>query len=117
MAAKDAAIKNFTDLPLLDQAKGSLATLGQSGGLSNLGSNLMGQYGGKYGAMAAAFPAVSEIMRPPDVKFPEPEKYEAKPPALPMPRLYNPIQKDPRKISSEYNYFEPSNPYPGFTRG
>jgi len=115
--AKDAAIKRVTDMPLLDQAKGSLATLGQPGGLSNLGSNLMGQYGGKYGAMAAAFPAVSEIMRPPDVKFPEPEKYEDKPPALPMPRLYNPIQKDPRKISSEYNYFEPSNPYPGFTRG
>ncbi len=104
-------------MPLLDQAKGSLATLGQPGGLSNLGNNLLEQYGGKYGAMAAAFPAVSELMRPPDVKFPEQEKYEAKPPALPMPRLYNPIQKDPRKISSEYNYFEPSNPYPGFTRG
>lgn len=107
----------FTDLPLLDQAKRSLATLGQPGGLSNLGSNLMEQYGGKYGAMAAAYPLVSEAMRPPTVKFPEQEKYEAKPPALPMPRLYNPIQKDPRKISSEYNYFEPSNPYPGFTRG
>lgn len=117
MAAKDAAINNFTSQPLLDQAKGSLATLGQPGGLSNLGSNLLGQYGGKYGAMAAAYPAVSEIMRPPTVKLPEPEKYEAKPPALPMPRLYNPIQADPRKISSEYNYFEPSNPYPGFTRG
>lgn len=116
-AAKDAAINNFTSQPLLDQAKGSLATLGQPGGLSNLGSNLLGQYGGKYGAMAAAYPAVSEIMRPPDVKFPEQEKYEAKPPALPMPRVYNPIQADPRKISSEYNYFEPSNPYPGFMRG
>lgn len=116
-AIQDAAIKKFTDMPLLDQAKSSLATLGQPGGLSNLGSNLMGQYGGKYGAMAAAYPLVSEIMRPPDVKFPEQEKYEAKPPALPMPRLYNPIQKDPRKISSEYNFFEPSNPYPGFTRG
>ena len=117
MAAKDAAIKDFASQPLLDQAKGSLATLGQPGGLSNLGSNLLEQYGGKYGAMAAAYPAVSEIMRPPDVKFPEQEKYEAKPPALPMPRVYNPTQKDPRKISSEYNYFEPSNPYPGFTRG
>lgn len=111
------AASDFASQPLLDQAKGSLATLGQPGGLSNLGSNLLGQYGGKYGAMAAAYPLVSEIMRPPDVKFPEQEKYEAKPPALPMPRVYNPIQKDPRKISSEYNYFEPSNPYPGFTRG
>ena len=111
------AASDFAAKPLLDQAQGSLATLGQPGGLSNLGSNLLGQYGGKYGAMAAAYPAVSEIMRPPDVKFPEQEKYEAKPPALPMPRLYNPTQKDPRKISSEYNYFEPSNPYPGFTRG
>jgi len=111
------AATKFTDLPFLDQAKSSLATLGQPGGLSNLGNNLIGQYGGKYGAMAAAYPLVSEIMRPPDVKFPEQEKYEAKPPALPMPRLYNPIQKDPRKISSEYNFFEPSNPYPGFMRG
>ena len=111
------AATKFTDLPLLDQAKGSLATLGQPGGLSNLGSNLMEQYGGKYGAMAAAYPLVSEAMRPPDVKFPEPEKYEDKPPALPMPRVYNPIQTDPRKISSEYNYFDPSNPYPGFMRG
>lgn len=110
------AASNFAAQPLLDQAKGSLATLGQPGGLSNLGSNLMGQYGGKYGAMAAAYPAVSELMRPPDIKFPEQEKYEPKPPALPMPRVYNPIQKDPRKISSEYNYFEPSNPYPGFRR-
>lgn len=117
MAAKDAAIKDFASQPLLDQAKGSLATLGQPGGLSNLGSNLMGQYGGKYGAMAAAYPLVSEAMRPPTVKLPEPEKYEAKPPALPMPRVYNPIQTDPRKISSEYNYFDPSNPYPGFMRG
>jgi hypothetical protein len=110
--AKDA----FTSQPFLDQAKGSLATLGQPGGLSNLGSNLMEQYGGKYGAMAAAFPAVSEIMRPPDVKFPEKEEDKNKSPALPMPRVYNPIQKDPRKISSEYNYFDPSNPYPGFMR-
>ena len=116
-AAKDAAINKFTSQPLLDQAQGSLATLGQPGGLSNLGSNLLGQYGGKYGAMAAAYPAVSEIMRPPTVKLPEPEKYEAKPPALPMLRVYNPIQADPEKISSEYNYFNPSNPYPGFTRG
>ena len=117
MAAKDAAIKNFTSQPLLDQAKGSLATLGQPGGLSNLGSNLLGQYGGKYGAMAAAYPAVSELLRPPTVKLPEPEKYEAKPPALPMLRVYNPIQADPEKISSEYNYFNLSNPYPGFMRG
>ena len=107
----------FTSQPLLDQAKSSLATLGQPGGLSNLGSNLLGQYGGKYGAMAAAYPAVSELMRPPTVKLPEPEKYEAKPPALPMLRVYNPIQADPEKISSEYNYFNPSNPFPGFMRG
>ena len=117
MAAKDAAIKDFASQPLLDQAKGSLATLGQPGGLSNLGSNLLGQYGGKYGAMAAAYPAVSELMRPPDVKFPEKEEDKNKSPALPMPRVYNPIQADPRKISSEYNYFDPSNPYPGFMRG
>jgi hypothetical protein len=77
----------------------------------------MGQYGGKYGAMAAAYPAVSELMRPPDVKFPEKEEDKNKSPALPMPRVYNPIQADPRKISSEYNYFDPSNPYPGFMRG
>jgi hypothetical protein len=111
------AASDFAAKPLLDQAKGSLATLGQPGGLSNLGSNLMGQYGGKYGAMAAAFPAVSELMRPPDVKFPEKEEDKNKSPALPMPRVYNPIQADPRKISSEYNYFDPSNPYPGFMRG
>lgn len=116
-AIQDAAIKNFTDMPLLDQAKASLATLGQPGGLSNLGSNLLGQYGGKYGAMAAAYPAVSELMRPPTVKLSEPEKPEVKPPALPMLRVYNPIQADPEKISSEYNYFNPSNPFPGFTRG
>jgi len=108
---------NFASQPVLDQVKGSFAAMQQPEGLSNFGQNLMGQYGGKYGAMAAAYPAVSELMRPPDIKLPQEEKKEDKPPVLPMPRIYNPRQADPRKISSEYNYFDPSNPYPGFIRG
>lgn len=115
--AGSTAATNFASQPVLDQVKGSFAAMQQPGGLSNFGQNLMGQYGGKYGAMAAAYPAVSELMRPPDIKLSQEEKKEDKPPVLPMPRIYNPRQADPRKISSEYNYFEPSNPYPGFMRG
>ena len=115
--AGSTAATNFASQPVLDQVKGSFAAMQQPEGLSNFGQNLMGQYGGKYGAMAAAYPAVSELMRPPDIKLSQEEKKEDKPPVLPMPRIYNPRQADPRKISSEYNYFEPSNPYPGFMRG
>ena len=99
----------------LESAATGLKNLGSEAGRDAFMKNIGGNMGlAKYGASAAA----PFIFAPPEpAKFPEQEKYEAKPPALPMPRLYNPIQKDPRKISSEYNYFEPSNPYPGFTRG
>jgi hypothetical protein len=115
-AVKDAAIKDFASQPLLDQAQGSLATLGQPGGLSNLGSNLMGQYGGKYGAMAAAYPLVSEAMRPPTVKFPDvasATKSNYAGPYVPTPRDVR-FKPEDDTSTSEFTYFTPSNPVPGY---
>jgi hypothetical protein len=55
------ATADFASQGLGSQLKGSLATLGQPGGFSNLGSNLMTQYGGTTGSILASTPTLMSV--------------------------------------------------------
>lgn len=115
--ARQSAVQDFAKQGLGSQLKGSYATLGQPGGISDLSSNLMTQYGGKYGAMAAATPTlmgVSEALAP-KTSFPTTpvEKSNYAGPYVPSDRQVR-FKRPDDESTSEFTFFTPSNPVPGY---
>lgn len=111
------ATADFAKQGLGSQLKSSFATLGQPGGISDLGSNLATQYGGKYGVMAAATPTVMGISEAltPKVQFPTTpvEKSNYAGPYVPSPRQAR-FKRPEDESTSEFTFFTPSNPVPGY---
>lgn len=112
------ATADFASQGLGSQLKGSLATLGQPGGFSNLGSNLMTQYGGTTGSVLAATPTVMSVSEAltPKMEFAQAptEKSNYAGPYVPTDRDLRFPTEEERRSSREFSFFSPSNPVPGY---
>ena len=114
--AGQTATADFASQGLGSQLKGSLATLGQPGGFSNLGSNLMTQYGGTTGSILAATPTLMSVAEAgqPQYTPPEKEKSNYAGPYVPSERTVRYPTEEERRSSREFSFFSPSNPVPGY---
>ena len=110
------ATADFASQGLGSQLKGSLATLGQPGGFSNLGSNLMTQYGGTTGSILASTPTLMSVAEAgqPQYTPPEKEKSNYAGPYVPTDRDLRFPTEEERRSSREFSFFSPSNPVPGY---
>jgi len=110
------ATADFASQGLGSQLKGSFAALGQPGGFSNLGSNLMTQYGGTTGSVLAATPTLMSVAEAsqPEFKPPEKEKSNYAGPYVPTDRDLRFPTEEERRSSREFSFFSPSNPVPGY---
>lgn len=112
--AKQAAMQDFAKQGIGEQLKGSFGVMGQPGGMSAFGSNVMSQFGGSPTAAAAgAFGVGAPFIPPPKpIGIPE-EKSNYEGPYVPSPREVR-FRSPEDKSSSEFSYFSPFNPVPGY---
>ena len=112
-ALQDQATQNFAQQGMFNQlGQGVKAAAADP---SAFGSTLYGQMG-KYGTMAAATPmamALSESMAPKPMELQKPEESNYEGPYYPYEREVR--FRDPEdRSTSEFAYFTPSNPVPGY---